>query len=100
MVYLTLNESNQIVTGTAENHMITTMEDCQWTVAYVEDGEIKIWGCADVNGLIDSTQFYHPEAGFGASSDMDEATIAATEPSAVNHLKGLGKKVYKDDVEL
>jgi len=99
MVYLKLNEENQIVTCSAEDQQITTME-CQYTVAWVEGSEIKMWGCSDANGLIDSTKFYHPEVGYMESSEMDEATVVATEASAVNHLKGLGKKVYKDDVEL
>jgi len=98
MVYLKVNEANQIVTGTAEDHQITTM-DCMFTVAWVEDGEIKMWGCSDANGLIDSTQFYHSDAGFGPSEDMDEAQLLAGESAAINFLKtAKSRKVYKNDI--
>ena len=98
MVYLKLDESNQIVTATSEDYQLETM-DCQYSTVWVEDGEIKIWGCADVAGFIDSTQFYHPELNLGASNELDEAQTTSAESSAIAHLKSLGKKVYKDDVE-
>ena len=98
MAYLKLNESNQIVFATEEDGQVELMEG-QWTVAWVEGTEIKMWGCSDEAGFIDSTRHYHAEVGLNESNTLDEAQTTAAISTCTNHLKNLGKKVYKDSVE-
>lgn len=99
MAHLKLNEQNQIVLTTEVDGQVELMEG-QYTVAWVEGTEIKMWGCMDANGLIDSTQFYHSDAGLTSSSDMDEAQIVAATATAINFLKtAKGRKVYNNGVE-
>ena len=98
MAYLKLDESNQIVAATAEDAVVELMEG-QWTVAWVEGSEIKMWGSMDEGGFIDSTRAQHAEISLGESNEMDEDATAAAIVTVTNHLKGLGKKVYKDAVE-
>jgi len=98
MAYLKLNEQNQIVNATAEDAQVELMEG-QWTVAWVENNEIKMWGCSDESGFIDSTQFYHNDVVIGASNELDEAQTTNAINTCINQLKNRGRKVYKDAVE-
>ena len=98
MAYLKLNESNEIVSTSSEDAMLD-LTGVTWVVAWVNGSDIETWGCMDDGGLIDSAQFYHPELSLGASSDLTEEEKTNAVTSAVNHLKSLGKKVYKDAVE-
>ena len=98
MAYLKLDETNQIVSANVEDGQFELLED-QWTVAWVENNEIQTWGSADEGGFIDSTQFHHPEISVGASNEMDTDQTASAIITCTNHLKGLGKKVYKNGVE-
>ncbi len=98
MAYLKLNESNEIIPTTVDDAMVD-LNGVSWVVAWVNNNEIETWGCMDEGGLIDSAKFHHPELTVGNSSDLSgEETITAV-TTAVNHLKSLGKKVYKDGAE-
>lgn len=99
MLYLKLNESNQIVIGTAEDYQIPTM-DCQYTVAWVEGNEIKIWGTSDDRGFIDSTKHFYPEVSLPASETLEDDQLSAYVTDAVRFLEGKACRIYKDDVQL
>ena len=98
MAYLKLDDSNQIVAATADDAMVD-LNGIAWVVAWVNNGEIESWGCMDEGGLIDSAKFHHSDLNVGNSSDLNDEETTAAVTTAVNHLKGLGKKVYKDGVE-
>ncbi len=99
MLYLKLNESNQIVTCDQESGQIETM-DCEYTVASVEGSEIKIWGTSDDRGLIDSTKFHFPSVNLPNSEDIEENQLASLVNDAVSFLEGQGCRVYKNDQQL
>ncbi len=99
MLYLRLNESNQIIISDEANGQIQTM-DCEYTVASVEENEIKLWGSSDDCGFIDSTKFYYPSANLPNSEDIIDDQLAARVNDAVSFLEGQGCRVYKNDQQL
>jgi hypothetical protein len=99
MLYLKLNESNQIIICDQASGQIETM-DCEYTVASVVGSEIKIWGTSDDRGLIDSTKFNFPSVSLPNSEDIEENQLASLVNDAVSFLEGQGCRVYKNDQQL
>jgi len=99
MIYLRLNESNQIIICDESTHQIQTM-DSMYTVAWVENNEIKIWGTSDDAGFIDSVKHHYPDASLPLSSDIEEEQFPTHIGNAVRFVEGRGCRVYKNDQQL
>jgi hypothetical protein len=99
MIYLRLNESNQIVTCDQATGQIQTM-DSMYTVAWVENNEIKIWGTSDDAGFIDSVKYHYPDASLPLSSDIEEEQLPTQVTNAVRFVEERGCRVYKNDQQL
>ncbi len=99
MLYLRLNESNQIIICDQSNGQVETM-DCEYTVASVEGSEIKLWGASDDCGFIDSTKFHFPSVSLPNSEDIENDQLSSRINDAVSFLEGRGCKVYKNDQQL
>ena len=99
MLYLRLNESNQIIVSDETNGQVQTM-DCEYTIAFVEGNEIKLWGSSDSYGFIDSTKFHFPTVNLPNSEDIEEADLSSRINDAVSFLEGQGCRVYRNDQQL
>ena len=99
MIYLKLNEANQIVTGDETTGQIQTL-DSMYTVATVIENEINIWGSSDDPGFIDSTKFHYPDFSTPVSSDMEASEIPSYVEAAINFLKLKDCKIYRNDLSV
>jgi len=99
MLYLRLNESNQIIVCDQATSQIQTM-DSEYTVAWVEENEIKVWGTSDDAGFIDSVNHYFPSAGLPSSEIIEADQLSARVSDAVRFVEGQGCRVYKNDQQL